>query len=169
MKTKKASESRTVTTRSVLPNETNPLGNLFGGQLMAWMDEISAISAQRHCQRIVVTASVNNISFAYPINLGATVTIEAQVSRSFNSSMEIYLEVFVEDRTTGKRKKSNEAIYTFVAVDQLGSPINVPEVIPETEKEKERFEGALRRRQLSLVLAGRMKPGDATELKAIFE
>lgn len=82
--------------------------------------------------------------------------------------MEVFIDVFVENHRTGKRTKCNEAIYTFVAVDQVGQPINVPELIPETESEKERFAGALRRRQLGLILAGKMKPEDATELKAIF-
>jgi acyl-CoA hydrolase len=108
------------------------------------------------------------VSFGEPIDLGAIVTLEAKVSRAYTSSMEIMIDVFVEDRLTGERRKSNEAIYTFVAVDQNGSPINVPELIPETEEEKERYAAALRRRQLSLVLAGKMRPDDATELKSIF-
>ena len=83
--------------------------------------------------------------------------------------MEIYVDVYVEDNITGERKKCNEAIYTFVAVDQNGSPIEVPELIPETPEELHRFEGALRRKQLALILAGKMKPNDALELKALFE
>jgi acyl-CoA hydrolase len=82
--------------------------------------------------------------------------------------MEIFVDVFVEDPVTGERSKCNEAIYTFVAVDQNGGPIQVPELIPETEEEKNRFEGALRRKQLSLILAGKMKPSDAAELKKLF-
>lgn len=155
-------------THLVLPENTNTLGNLMGGQLLNWMDVISAISAHRHCRRIVVTAAVNNVSFQHPIKLGDVVTIEAKVSRSFTSSMEVYMEVFVEHATTGERMKCNEAIYTFVAVDQLGSPINVPDLVPESEEEKRRYDGALRRRQLRLILAGKMKPADATELKALF-
>lgn len=167
-KTKPVSESYTVQTEMVLPNDTNTLGNLFGGKLMLWMDIVSAIAAQRHSRRVVVTASVNNVSFNKPIKLGDIVTLEAKVSRSFNSSMEIYVDVSVEDHLTGKKTKSNEAIYTFVAVDQLGNAIHVPEAVPETEEEISRYAGALRRRQLSLILAGKMKPGDATELKALF-
>ena len=136
---------------------------------MHWMDVIAAISAHRLCKRVSVTASVNNVSFNAPIKLGDIVTLRAKVSRSFKSSMEIFIDVYVEDRSTSDKIKVNEAIYTFVAVDQLGNPIPVPEVCPETEEEKERFEGALRRKQLSLILAGRMKPSDATELKALFE
>ncbi len=168
-KSKTPKESLSVTTKMVLPNDTNPLGNLFGGQLLAWMDEIAAISAHRHCKRVVVTASINHVAFQMPIQQGAFVTLEAKISRAFNSSMEIYVDVFVEDHITGERKKCNEAIYTFVAVDQNGSPIEVPELIPETPEELHRFEGALRRKQLALILAGKMKPNDAFELKALFE
>ncbi|MBL4709474.1 MAG: acyl-CoA thioesterase [Flavobacteriales bacterium] len=155
------------TSKIVLPNDTNVLGNLMGGQLLNWMDISAGISAQRHSQRVVVTASVNNVSFNQPIKLGDIVTIEAKVSRAFTSSMEVYLDVYI-DLPNGTQKKSNEAIYTFVAVDQNGSPIEVPELIPETDIEKERFAGALRRRQLSLILAGKMEPNEATELKALF-
>lgn len=164
----KAKDTLATATHLVLPENTNTLGNLMGGQLLNWMDVISAISAHRHCKRIVVTAAVNNVSFQQPIKLGDIVTIEAKVSRSFSSSMEVYMEVFVEHATTGQRVKCNEAIYTFVAVDQLGSPINVPDLVPETEEEQRRFDGALRRRQLRLILAGKMKPDEATELKALF-
>jgi acyl-CoA hydrolase len=101
--------------------------------------------------------------------LGDLVIIEAKVSRSFNSSMEVFMDIFVEHSSTGEKIKCNEAIYTFVAVDQLGNPIQVPDLIPETEEEKKRFEGALRRRQLRLILAGKMKPEEATELKALFD
>ena len=168
MKSKTPQESKCINTEFVLPNDTNVLGNLMGGRLLHWMDICAAISAHRHCGRVVVTASVNNVSFNQPIKLGEIVTMEAKVSRAFNSSMEVFIDVWVENRMTGEKKKCNEAIYTFVAVDQLGNPINVPELIPETEEEKQRYAGALRRRQLSLILAGKMKPADATELKALF-
>jgi len=168
VKAKKASETAARSARIVLPNDTNTLGNLMGGQLLNWMDINAAISAHRHCKRVVVTAAVNNVSFDHAIKLGDIVTIESKVSRAFSSSMEVYLDVYVEDHISGKRQKCNEAIYTFVAVDQMGAPIHVPELIPETEEEVNRFNSALRRRQLSLILAGKMKPEDATELKAIF-
>lgn len=168
IKPKYAHESLTVTTELVLPNDTNALGNLFGGRLLQWMDTTSAIAAHRHSKRVVVTATVNNVSFKEPIKLGTMVTLEAKVSRAFSSSMEVFIDVFVEDPVTGSRKKSNEAIYTFVAIDQNGSPLPVPELIPETEEEKIRFDGALRRKQLALILAGKMKPHDATELKELF-
>ena len=168
MKARTAKETLSVTTKLVLPNDTNTLGNLFGGQLLAWMDVIASVAAHRHCRRVVVTASVNNVSFRQPIKQSSIVTLEAKVSRAFNSSMEIFLDVYVEDHLTGEKVKSNEAIYTFVAVDQNGGPIDVPKLIPETEVEKIRYEGALRRKQLSLILAGKMDPTEATELKKLF-
>lgn len=168
MKARTPKETLAVTTKVVLPNDTNTLGHLFGGQLLAWMDEISAVSAHRHCKRVVVTASVNNVSFQQPIKHASIVTLEARVSRSFYSSMEVFVDVFVEDHVSGEREKCNEAIYTFVAVDQNGGPIQVPELIPETELEKMRYDAALRRKQLALILAGKMKPSEATELRKLF-
>ena len=97
------------------------------------------------------------------------VTLKAKISRAFTSSMEVYVDVFVDSHTGGERIKSNEAIFNFVAVDQNGRPIEVPGIIPESAEEKERFAGALRRKQLSLVLAGKMKPSEANELKALFD
>ncbi len=168
MKSKTSKGSLTIQTQIVLPNDTNTLGNLFGGQLLQWMDIVASISAHRHCKRVVVTASVNNVSFNNPINHASIVTLEAKVSRAFTTSMEVFIDVWVEDPVNGQKIKCNEAIYTFVAVDQNGSPLPVPELVPETEEEKTRFTGALRRKQLSLILAGKMKPEEATELKALF-
>lgn len=169
MKSKTPSDSRTVTTDLVLPSETNHLSHLFGGALLAKMDRAAYITARRHSRRIAVTASVNHVAFNTAIPLGSVVTIEASVSLAFKTSMEIFIDVFIEDRISGVRTKANEAIYTFVAVDDTMTPVEVPEIIPETELEKSRYEAALRRKQLSLVLAGKMKPQEATELKAIFE
>ena len=168
MNPKHPSESLTILTDVVLPGETNPLNNLFGGELLARMDRAASISARRHSRRITVTASVNHVAFNRAIPLGSVVTIEAKVSRAFSSSMEIFLDVWIEDRESGIKTKANEAIYTFVAVDETGNPVSVPPIIPETELEKERYDAALRRKQLSLVLAGKMNPHDATELKALF-
>jgi acyl-CoA hydrolase len=168
-KTKKPSDSFVSMTELVLPNDTNTLNNLMGGRLMHWMDIVSAIAAQRHSNRIVVTASVDNISFREPIRLGNVVTLKARVTRAFNSSMEIKIDVDAEDIPSGKKFLSNSAYFTFVAVDGAGRPIDVPEVEPETDEEKELYAGALRRRQLRLVLSGRMKPHDANELKSIFD
>lgn len=168
MQTRHPKDSRTILTDLVLPSETNPLNNLFGGELLARMDRAASIAARRHSRRIVVTASVNHVAFNKAIPLGSVVTVEAAVSRAFKSSMEIFIDVWVEDRESGQKSKANEAIYTFVAVDETGSPVTVPELEPETDIEKLRFDAALRRKQLSLVLAGKMKPRDATELKALF-
>jgi acyl-CoA hydrolase len=163
-----AEASKTIMTDLVLPSETNPLNNLFGGELLARMDRAASIAARRHSRRITVTASVNHVAFNRSIPLGSVVTVEAKVSRAFKTSMEVFLDVWIEDRESGLRAKANEAIYTFVAVDETGRPTEVPELVPETDLEKERFAAALRRKQLSLVLAGKMKPADATELKALF-
>jgi acyl-CoA hydrolase len=168
MMSKTPKESRAILTEIVLPNDTNNLDNLMGGRLMYWMDIIAATAAQRHSNRTSVTASVNNVSFNNPIPRASVVTIEANISRSFTSSMEIFLDVWAEDTLSGEKTKCNEAIYTFVAVSKLGKPVKVPTVTPETEIEQERFDGALRRRQLSLILGGKMKAEDATELKALF-
>lgn len=168
MQSKVPSDSRTTMTDMVLPSETNPLNNLFGGELLARMDRAASIAARRHSRRITVTASVNHVAFNRAVPVGSVVTVEAVVSRAFNTSMEVYIDVWMEDRFSGERTKANEAIYTFVAVDETGKPTEVPKLQPETKLEEERFAGALRRKQLSLVLAGKMKPNEATELKALF-
>ncbi|WP_459210302.1 acyl-CoA thioesterase [Aquimarina rhabdastrellae] len=165
---KNPKDSHTILTDLVLPGETNPLNNLFGGELLARMDRAAGIAAGRHARRVTVTASVNHVAFNRSILLGSVVTIEAKVSRAFNTSMEVILDVWTEDRQTGLKTKANEAIYTFVAVDETGTPVQVPKIKPETELETQRYDAALRRKQLSLVLAGKMKPDDATELKALF-
>jgi len=168
MQAKTPSESVTTITDIVLPGETNPLNNLFGGELLARMDRAASIAARRHSRRICVTASVNNVAFNKSIPLGSVVTIEAKVSRTFRTSLEIFIDVWIEDRESGEKIKANEAIYTFVAVDETGRPVEVAPIIPETDNEKSRFDAALRRKQLSLVLAGKLKPEEATELKALF-
>ena len=128
MQVRKPSESQTLMTEIVLPNDTNVFGNLMGGRLMYWMDIAAAISAQRHCNAPVVTASVDNISFENPIKLGNTVHIEARISRAFNTSMEIYLRVWGEDFLQKFKYKSNEAYYTFVALDPNRKPMPVPQL-----------------------------------------
>jgi acyl-CoA hydrolase len=166
---KTARESYVVMTELVLPNDTNTFGNLMGGRLMYWMDIAAALAAMKHCNAPVVTASVDNISFESPIKLGNVVHIEAKVSRAFNSSMEVYMKVWGEDPIQQYKYVSYEAYYTFVALDPNGKPRKVPALVAETEEERKLFDGALRRRQLRLILGGKMKPKDATELKALFE
>jgi acyl-CoA hydrolase len=168
MEVKTPKQSLTILTDLVLPGDTNYLDNLFGGELLARMDRACSISARRHSSRIVVTASVNHVAFNKTVPVGSVVTLEAKVSRAFRSSMEIYVDVWIEDRQSGQRTKVNEGIYTFVAVDEIGKPIEIPQIHPETALEKERYEGALRRKQLSLILAGKMAPSEATEIKALF-
>ena len=168
MRGKSPKDSLTIMTNSVLPGDTNQLNNMFGGELLARMDRAASISAGRHSKRIVVTSSVNHVSFNKAIPLGSTITIEAKVSRVFNSSMEVYLDVWI-DNLKGEKTKANEAIYTFVAVDEKGKPVTIEKIKPESVEEIKRYEGALRRRQLSLVLAGKMQAQEATELMSIFK
>lgn len=168
MEIKKASESLTIMTNIVLPNETNSLRNLFGGELLAKMDRCASISASRHSARRVVTASVNHVSFKVPIPEGGVVVLESKVSRAFSTSMEIYVDVWLDDPITGKKIHTNEGIYTFVAVDANNKPVPVPQMEPETETEKQRFEAAQRRKELSLILSGRMKPQESVELRKLF-
>ena len=165
---KKASESLVVMTELVLPNDTNNFGNLMGGRLMYWMDIAAALAAMKHCAAPVVTASVDNISFQTPIKIGNVVHIEAKVTRAFSSSMEVHMNVWGEDAIQQYRYKSNEAYYTFVALDPNSKPRKINSLIPETEDEIKLYEGALRRRQIRLILGGKMKPEDAEELRALF-
>ena len=169
MKAKSPEDSKTIQTDVVLPADTNSLDNLFGGELLARMDKVASIAAIKHSENVVVTASINNVSFGEPVPNGSILTIEAKVSRAFNTSMEVFIDVWKQNKTHPQKFKVNEAIYTFVAVNKRGKPVRVPELIPQTELEKKRYVAALRRRQLSLVLAGKMKPKDASELKAIFD
>ena len=168
MEAKKASESHTTMNELVLPNDTNVFGNLMGGRLMYWMDIAAGIAAGRHCNTPSMTVSVDNISFKNPIKLGNVVHIEAKVCRAFSTSMEINIRVWGEDLLHQYKYESNEAFFTFVALDPNGKPRTVPQLIAETEEEKRLYEGALRRRQIRLILAGKMEPDDANELKALF-
>ena len=165
---KKCSESHTVMTNIVLPNETNSLNNMFGGELLARMDRAAAIAASRHSQSTVVTASVNHVSFKHPIPEGGVVVVEAQVSRAFSTSMEIYCDVWLDNPITKEKIHTNEGIYTFVAVDKNNHPVPIPELIPQSDVEKARFDAALRRKELSLILSGKMKAQDSIELKKLF-
>ena len=168
MEAKKCADSLTIMTELVLPNDSNLLGNLMGGRLLYWMDIASALSSAKHANAQVVTASVDNVSFRSPIKLGSVITIEAKVTRTFKTSMEVHLVVYAETLRHGKKVKSNEAFYTFVALDENGSPIEVEPVIPETDDEKKLYESALRRREIRLVLAGKIKAHEAEGLKALF-
>ena len=167
-KSKKPSASYTVMNELVLPNDTNTLNNLRGGKILHWMDIAAAIAAQKHSNNIVVTASVDSVSFKEPIKLADVVTIEAKVTRAFNTSMEVYIKVSGQNIPDNVKYASNDAYYTFVALDSRMKPVKVPALEPETEEEKEKYEGALRRRQVRLIIAGKISPDEAPELKSIF-
>jgi len=162
-------ESLVIKSEMLMPNDTNMFNNLMGGKLMYWMDIAAGISAQKHCGELAATAAVDNISFNSPIELSSVVTLRAQVTRAFKTSMEVYIEVIAENIPKKTKIKSNSAFFTFVAVDKKGKPLPVPQAIPETKREKELYDGALRRRQLRLIFAGRLKPTEAFELKSIFD
>ena len=168
MQTKHPQDTYVVMSELVLPNDTNTLGNLMGGRVMHWMDIAAAIAAQKHCNCPVVTASVDNVSFNNPIKLGNLLTIEAKLTRAFNTSMEVFLRVWGEDLSAQYKYLTNEAYLTFVALDPNGRPRTVPGLDPQTEEEKTMFEGALRRRQIRLILGGKMRPEEAGELRALF-
>lgn len=151
-----------------MPNDTNPMGNLMGGNLLRWMDIASSICAGKHCEAHVVTASVDHVSFQKPIRVGDVVTLEASVTRAFRTSVEIFVEVFANDIKGGNARRCNHAYYTFVGMSDEGHPIPVPPVLSLTEIEQQRYDSAPRRREVRLILSGRMKPEEANEIKAYF-
>lgn len=155
-------------TELVLPNDTNILGKLLGGRLLHFMDVVAAMAAMRHSNRICVTASVDSVDFKSSVQLGEIIILEAWVTRAFNSSMEVRIDVHAEDLQTADRRKTNSAYYTFVAVDQAGRPIPVHPIQPETDLEKQEFEAALGRREIRLMLAGKLKPEDAKHTHGFF-
>ncbi|ERJ60717.1 acyl-CoA thioesterase [Sphingobacterium paucimobilis] len=169
MQAKIAKDSYTEMNELVLPNDTNTFGNLMGGRLLYWMDICSAMAAQKHSNSPVVTVSVDNVSFTRPIKLGEVVTIQAKVSRAFSSSMEVRMEIFAHNLPQGTKVKTNEAYYTFVAIDENTKPRRVAELLPETEEEILLFEEALQRRELRLILAGKMEMKDAKSLKKLID
>ena len=166
---KKVADSRTVMTELIMPNDTNPMGNLMGGYLMRWMDIACAICAGKHCEAHVVTAAVDHISFQNPIILGDVITLEANVTRAFNTSVEIYVEVFASNLKGQQPRRCNHAYFTFVALDdERKNPILVPPVLPLSNEEQNLYDSAARRRELRLILSGRIKPKDATEVRKFF-
>ena len=169
MKDKLVSESQTIMTEMIMPNDTNPLDNLMGGNLMRWMDIAGGICAARHCEEHVVTASVDHVSFTNPIKNGDVITLKAVVTRAFNTSVEVYVEVSAADITGANSRLSNHAYLSFVAIDQKNKkPTKVPPLRPVSKEEQKLFDGASRRRELRLILSGRLKPGDALEIKDFF-
>lgn len=164
-KEKTVAESRCVMTEIVLPNDTNGLGNMMGGRLLHLMDKSAAISAQRHANRVCVTASVDTVEFHSPILQGEIVIVESQVNRVFRTSMEIELNVWAENPRARTRRKCNRAFFTFVAVDDEGAPIEAPPITPETEEERSRYQHAAKRRELRLLMSGRLHLRDAEGLR----
>ncbi len=169
MKEKKVSESKTIMTEMIMPNDTNPLGNLMGGNLLRWMDIAGGICAGKHCEAHIVTVSVDHVSFEKPIHVGDVITLEASITRAFNTSVEVNVEVFAADIKGGANRRCNNAYFTFVAVnDETKKPVPVPQLLPLTRTEQTLFEGAARRRELRLILNGRLKPSEANEIKTYF-
>jgi len=167
---KKVSDSETIMTEMIMPNDTNPLNNLMGGNLLRWMDIAGGICAGKHAGAHVATASVDHVSFQKPIPLGEVITIRAMVTRAFTTSVEVYVEVSTAQFTGENPRQSNDAYFTFVAINkETHKPIPIPKVIPVSGEEQRRYDGALRRRELRLILGGRMKPEDAGELKTLFK
>lgn len=138
-----------------LPNDANTLGNLLGGKVMHLVDLAGAISAIRHARTAVVTASVDHMNFIHPIHIGQLIRLQASVNRVFQTSMEVGVKVLVEDLITGVLKHTSSAYLTFVALDEHGSRVPIPPVIPETEEECRRYEAAGRRREYRLALRPR--------------
>lgn len=165
---KKVNDSYTTLSELVLPNDTNMINKLMGGRLLHLIDIVAGIAAQKHSNRLCVTASVDNVSFNRSIPLGSIITLNARLTRAFNTSMEIHVEVIAKNIPKRiEEYKANEAFITFVAVDDLGTPVKIPELIPETSEEKELYASALRRRELRLLLAGKIKREETTSLKEL--
>ena len=150
MSSKYIKDSIVTMTELVLPQHTNQLGNLLGGQLMHWIDICAALAASKHSGKVCVTASVDNIDFRKPIKLGDVVTLSASVNRVFSTSMEVGVKVIAENFTKGKNLHTNSAYLTFVGVDENGKPVKAFEIIPETDEEKRRYSDALQRREQRL-------------------
>lgn len=144
---KKISDSQITMTELVLPNHTNQLGNLLGGQLMHWIDICAALSAAKHNRRVCVTASVDRIDFHHPIKLGDAVTLTASINRVFKTSMEVGVKVYAQNFREGTKIHTNTAYLTFVSVDKEGKPVTAIEAIPESDDEKRRYDEALIRRE----------------------
>lgn len=145
-------ESAVEMTELVLPNDTNLLGNLLGGRLMHWMDIAGGMSASRYANKVVVTAAVDNLIFHHPIKLGELVNLKAVVSWTGRTSMEILVKVIAENTLTGEKKLANEAFFTFVALDDDGTPFPVPTLSPKTDDEKKLNTEAISRRTKRLEL-----------------
>jgi acyl-CoA hydrolase len=168
MSAKHPSDSLNIHTELIMPGHTNPLGNLMGGNLLSWMDVATGVSAMKHSGCISVTASVDNVSFKKPIKMGDVVVIKSFVTRAFNTSMEVFCEVKVQNIRSQEETLSHTAFFTFVALDQEGNRIEVPSIVPQTDFEKELYDAALRRRELRLYLAGKLSIDKAMSIQDLF-
>ena len=152
-------------TEIVLPNDTNGLGNMMGGRLMYLMDKCAAVSAQRHANRVCVTAAVDSVEFQSPIYQNEVVIIESWVNRAFRTSMEVELVVVAENPRAQTQRQCNRAFFTFVALGDDGLPVPVPPVHPATDEEHARHAQAAKRREVRLVFSGRLKLEKAVHIK----
>jgi len=142
MTPKPVSASSAEFTHLVLPPDTNALGTIFGGRIMEWVDIAGSIVASRHCRQVVVTASMDALHFLAPVKVGDIVILKASVNYTHRTSMEIGVRIESENPLTGERRHTSSAYLTFVALDANGRPAAAPEVLPQSEDEKRRFEDA---------------------------
>jgi acyl-CoA hydrolase len=153
------SESHSETTQAILPGDSNALGTLFGGKLMQYIDLVGAMAAVRHSRSYVVTASMDHLDFVAPVRIGELLILKASVNRAFKTSMEVGVRAMVEDVGAGTLRHVSSAYLTFVAITKDGQRVEVPQVIPETEHQKRRYEDALRRRE--------MRAGEVTRVREL--
>ena len=152
---KTVAETATEMVEVVLPNDANPLGNILGGKVMHLIDVAGAISAHRHARSQVVTVAMDHLDFLYPIRVGELIVLQAHLTRSFRTSMEVEVRVYREDYLTGERQQTSSAFVTYVALDAAGKPQEIPPLSPRTQEEKRRYREALERRRRRLALAAR--------------
>ena len=157
-------ESQSERSEIVFPNDSNGIGNLFGGRLMQYIDLVAAMAASRHARAICITASMDHLDFVAPVKIGELLILKASVNRAYRTSMEVGVRVMVEDVRQQKLRHVSSAYLTFVAVDQAGNKLEVPQIIPETEHQKRRYEDAGRRREMRAEEVQRKK-----EIRALQE
>lgn len=145
---RRVAESQSERSEIVFPNDSNGLGNLFGGRLMQYIDLVAAMAASRHARAICITASMDHLDFVAPVRVGELLILKASVNRAYRTSMEVGVRVMVEDVREQKLRHVSSAYLTFVAVDSLGKKVEVPQVVPESEPQKRRYEDAGRRREM---------------------
>jgi acyl-CoA hydrolase len=145
-------ESQSDYSEICLPNSTNLLGNMLGGHVMHLVDLCGALAGMRHARDTVVTASVDQMTFLYPVHLGDLVLLKSQVNRVFRTSMEVGVKVWVENLHTTELRHISSAYLTFVALDRAGNRLVLPSILPETDEDKRRYNEAAERRAYRLAL-----------------